>query len=207
MQNKNGEKDKSLNPSLQSTIDFIVLSVIKYFFFVCIPLTTLSLARIFTRGFIPVMGLHIFLLIVLGFSFFRRKQLSSKFLSIVIVIIFFLLALGGFFTYYITIYLFPATVLSIGFAALLMSKRTAMISLFIEGSILLVASLAFSKTKMSQSIFEVLVYCVFSYFLVFAIDKVKISFLFLINSLKEKEIAEKKTSLKLLIQELVFSHL
>jgi signal transduction histidine kinase/CheY-like chemotaxis protein len=196
-QDSKGRKSHYSHSTLQATLDIIVDKIIKAFFIVCIPLTGLSLARIIKIGFLPVMGLHIFLLLLLSFCFAFRRKLPSSFLSSMIVLIFFLIALGGFFTYKLPIYLAAGTILSLTFAVLLLSKKLAFTFLFCEATILLISTTLMSTITLTQSYFEVVVYCVFSSFVIFAIDRVKVSFLLLINNLNEKEKKERQTNIEL----------
>jgi len=196
-QDSKGRKSHYSHSTLQATLDIIVDKIIKAFFIVCIPLTGLSLARIIKIGFLPVMGLHIFLLLLLSFCFAFRRKLPSSFLSSMIVLIFFLIALGGFFTYKLPIYLAAGTILSLTFAVLLLSKKLAFTFLFCEATILLISTTLMSTITLTQSCFEVVVYCVFSSFVIFAIDRVKVSFLLLINNLNEKEKKERQTNIEL----------
>lgn len=152
--------------TLKLTLDIIVIKIINAFLVIGFPLLILSLVRILNVGFLGVMALHLVLYAILIFCYLYKERLSSTFLSSTIILMFFLIAMGAFYTHRLSIYMIPGTLLSLSFAALLLSKRTGFLLLGFQTIILVTLSLLYSKSPMSLSLFDVTTYCGFSSFVI-----------------------------------------
>ncbi|MCP4913014.1 MAG: response regulator [Oligoflexia bacterium] len=87
-------KNIELDPA-QQTINHIITQMVKWMFFLAFPLVGLSWLRIFKTGFLPVMGIHLFIFTLLLLSFISKKTIPTTFKAWVIIFIFFLIGTGA----------------------------------------------------------------------------------------------------------------
>lgn len=81
--------------SAQKTVNHIISQMVKWMFFLAFPLVGLSWLRIFKTGFLPVMGIHLFIFLLLTASFISKKTIPTTFKAWVIIFIFFLIGSGA----------------------------------------------------------------------------------------------------------------
>lgn len=177
---------------LDSTKGKISQLLIKFLFFYTWPLAIFSWLRILKVGFLPVMTLHGFLLILLTIVYIKRETLKSSTLNYVILTFFHLVGIGGIPTHHLVIYVYPSFIISIVLATFFFDRKFANKVILFQFLISTSGMLGFvDPSKFSQNLFEIIGYTVFEYFLVKAIDMIRVT---LLKNIKERDNALKAKS-------------
>ncbi|MCB1140643.1 MAG: response regulator [Leptospiraceae bacterium] len=85
------------NSLLEEVLEKIVDSSIQFFFYLGIPLNVLSLSRYFFYGWMPIMGVHIFILGLLFYLKIFREKINYRIKSSIIIFGLFAIGVGGVF--------------------------------------------------------------------------------------------------------------
>lgn len=166
--------------------DEIIHLMVKVLFWFSLPLTLYSWSRILKVGFLPVMALHGILLLTIFITLIKRKNLKATTQANVIVLVFLGIALGGVPTRAALIYGIPGGIFAIAFAAILFNKKIAFRYLAFEVLLVLSLGLYFGDPKARfQSIFELVAYTVFQFFLILSLDKIRESLTLTISELND----------------------
>lgn len=177
------------NNILGKTNRDILDTLVKVLFYFSLPLVILSLLRISKVGVLPVMYLHVLLVIILLLNFLFLNKISYRIKVGSVLSVFFLIGIGSALTYIRVINAIPAFTLGIMFSSVFLTKRkTIFFQIFQVLTLSLFIFLNKEKTNISQQIFEVFSYTVFfSYYVVFAIDKLKSKFINVIQNLSNQQ--------------------
>lgn len=150
--------------------------MLKVLFFFTIPLVVFSWSRYFTSGFQPVMLVHATLFIVLSWTFAFRNKYQTSTKSHVLVSIFLVIGLAGVTARSLVIYAFPCSIMAVTLASLLLDRKKALFYLAIEGAVITIMLLAIRhELNLMQSIFEILAYGIFQYFLIEVLSKIQLA--------------------------------
>lgn len=182
--------EKSNNRNiLDHTNSLILALMVKVLFWFSAPLVGLSLLRVPTLGFLPVMGLHIFLGLWISVTYFFRKKVSYNFKALAIVSIFFLIGIGGMITHMKVIYAIPGFILGVVFSSIFFGRSgTKRLQLLQIITLSFFVGLYRDKLNLPQEIFELISYAIiFNAYVIYAIDNLKEKFIIVINDLEQKE--------------------
>jgi hypothetical protein len=146
--------------------------MIKVLFWFSIPLVILSWARIFIYGFMVVMVIHTFLMVVLSYFFIRRSHLSQYAKAHVVVVIFVTLGVIGVPSQSMPIYGYPMSIMGVSLATLLFNRKIANRYLLIEMILIFVLGAIFgAPEKYYQYLFEWVGYAAFQFYLILCLEK------------------------------------